>query len=1036
MPTQHIDYPFSGGVDEKTQSQLVEPGAALTVQNLRQLKNGSYQKRLGCAVLTTDLFGGGSAPVGKRLLGVGDERIYTDGLDLYKYGTTASAWKKALGYMPKLAVTDTPVAPLQYAVSAFASTYVNGYIVVTYSLPASAAATAEDAVFGAVIDVASGALVVGPVSVSGALAAGSPPKLTVVATGTRAVIVYSVDGAINANIYVTWIDTASSVTLGTGFSAPAAAITDANPVAGTANTFDACSLGGTNFAIAYTIPLVGTTGVRVRRFDSAITLLTTASLVSSVALGSSPSSVAVDANASEMFVAFGYNDTTSLRIVGLNAATLAVVNASTEVAVVSAAVVSAVSVLRTGTNAGFVIATGGTAGAVYSNAFTVPGGGGAAVPGTTHVGFNVGLHSKPFVLASRLYVGLTGRWDHFGAYAGVMADPYQTFIADMTQTLVDGTSGFSYYRVAGNVIPRTAKSGMGAATNILPCSVASISTTKVLMPVPALQNATSSSLNLVTMDSAGTNIWQSSVLGESMAIGGGPPSHYDGYRVAEIGFVQRPEVVSSVVAGAGTIPIGTYKYRAVYEQIDAKGQWHQSNVSDAHSVVLAGASYVTPTVRTLSVSNRANYNATLANLLNPVRIVLYRTYAGGSTYFRVMNSEVPNNPGAATQAMLRDEAVDTALGAPLYAQVEIPNAALVNVSPPPFSTMIAHSDRLFGAYGKTVWYTKQLTFGEGYAFCDNFQFDVETGGVITALASMDGALVVFKRDRIAFVDGSGPPDNGAGGDFSPPNFISADVGCIQPRSVVETPQGIMFQSLRGIEMLTRGRSLANYFGSRVEATLAANPVITSAVLDEAKGTVTFSCLPSEDSETGVFVTWDYVHNIWLPDLMIQSAGAKSSMMWGQRAGTVPARAWLRNTGGNLFVESTASYLDGGQYISGKIITPWLKMDGVEGYGRTMGCALLLESATACDVVVRLRLDYRSTVVQTRTFTAAEIAALRTPTELWMTFMTQKCSAFQLEMYDVTPSSGSVGTGQGPIWVGMRVEYKTKSGMNKASGLGR
>ncbi len=104
------------------------------------------------------------------------------------------------------------------------------------------------------------------------------------------------------------------------------------------------------------------------------------------------------------------------------------------------------------------------------------------------------------------------------------------------------------------------------------------------------------------------------------------------------------------------------------------------------------------------------------------------------------------------------------------------------------------------------------------------------------------------------------------------------------------------------------------------------------------------------------------------------------------------------------------------------------MSGLQGYGRTCGIALLMESKTPCDVLVTIRLDYQSAVVQTRRFTAAEIATLGTPPEMYVTFKVQKCSSFQVTLNDLSPTGGpAVGTGQGPKWVGLRVEYQQKKG---------
>ena len=57
------------------------------------------------------------------------------------------------------------------------------------------------------------------------------------------------------------------------------------------------------------------------------------------------------------------------------------------------------------------------------------------------------------------------------------------------------------------------------------------------------------------------------------------------------------------------------------------------------------------------------------------------------------------------------------------------------------------------------------------------------------------------------------------------------VGCIETRSVIQTAIGVFFQSIRGIELLTRSQEVF-WIGEPVRDTLDANPVVSSAVIDD------------------------------------------------------------------------------------------------------------------------------------------------------------------------------------------------------------
>ena len=79
---------------------------------------------------------------------------------------------------------------------------------------------------------------------------------------------------------------------------------------------------------------------------------------------------------------------------------------------------------------------------------------------------------------------------------------------------------------------------------------------------------------------------------------------------------------------------------------------------------------------------------------------------------------------------------------------------------------------------------------------------------------MDGRLVVFKRAVIQAITGAGPNDLGQGA-FNPPQAASTAIGTSIPGSVVAMPDGIMFQSSKGIWLLDRGLGLT-YVGAPVE----------------------------------------------------------------------------------------------------------------------------------------------------------------------------------------------------------------------------
>lgn len=1033
MPYQELDFPFSGGIDEKTQSQLVEPGSALVVSNLRQQKNGSYQKVFGNSALSVEAIAGGTIPVGKRLLGYKDELLQTDGLRLESFSPNTEAWRTPLGYAPQTQMSSISLLPIQSGLVGYDLAVSGRYCAITYVLFTGTPSVGAWGVFAAVIDLTNDMIVHGPVSVSGSVGGASPPSVNVLSLGSTFVLLYALTRSEGTNIWGTSIDTSTASTINTGWLTPNAFITDASDsglVSNRTNVFDACVTDSSTFAIVYNSSS-STSTVKVVRYTAGLLPINSTTVTSSSAFSPSTSvSIAGSVAENILWVATPFSEGSLVKVIGLDPTTLSVtLTQSTIISTVSASSFR-VSVCTTVSGGGMLCANGppgGPASVVYVCPFSNAGGAVVASASPLAI-WNTQVDTRPFFTQGRAYVGF-----RFQTSEG---DLDSIWIADLTATFAPDSGSPAYVRVIANPFPRLAQS-MSIWLNLGLCSPHVVLSGNEARFLSAKErNTEAASLELVSLDWSASNVAQPALLGDSLALSGGLPSYYDGSRCAEMGFLARPYILSNTVSGSGTDALA-YQYVAVYEHIDAKGQWHQSDISNpfvcSPQPTLGQTVHVV--VTNLPASNRSERSATFDYTPDQIRIVLYRTTgtAGdkGTVFFRVPGSETINDPFNATST-ISDSVPDSTLvpasgGIVLYTQPEVPNSAQPKVNPPPLTNLVQHANRLVGSTGNNVYFSGQHVDGEGPWFADLFQFPVGDADDITALASLDGALVVFKRDKIAYVDGDGPPDNGTGGDFSQPQFIAADVGCIEPRSLVILPAGAMFQSLRGIELLTRGRSLANYFGSPVEESLVSNPVITSATLDEIQSTVTFTCQPSEDATTGVQLIWDYVHQFWTKKTVEGNAAIKSVIMQGQDATTIPVKTWLRYDGA-IFQEG--NYLDNVTYVSSSVQMPWIKMAGLQGYGRTTGFVLLFDQKTPCDIRIDVEQDYRIGPTQTRLFVASEIAALRDPKQIYVTVVTQKCESVRFTITDLPPSDLAPGTGQGAIFIGARVEYQQKQRYNR------
>lgn len=191
---------------------------------------------------------------------------------------------------------------------------------------------------------------------------------------------------------------------------------------------------------------------------------------------------------------------------------------------------------------------------------------------------------------------------------------------------------------------------------------------------------------------------------------------------------------------------------------------------------------------------------------------------------------------------------------------------LDNVPPPACKAMCVHQGRLVigGADDPTVvWYSKELTPTESLSFHDTLTLSIEDGGAVTGLASVDGALIIFKRKEIFVVAGTMLDNTGGGPGLSTPLKLLHGIGCIDHRSVIETPVGIFFHSERTLELLKPDFSLEPV-GLKYE-TFPSFPTVTSVAHNPTAREVYFTTVEGSHNVAvynyamGGWMAWDTDH---------------------------------------------------------------------------------------------------------------------------------------------------------------------------------
>lgn len=648
----------------------------------------------------------------------------------------------------------------------------------------------------------------------------------------------------------------------------------------------------------------------------------------------------------------------------------------------------------------------------------VPCTAGGVVGSTTTLIRSVGLASKAFIMNSSSY------------FLSAYSSPYQP----------------TYYLMnsAGGVVSRIAYSnGGGYVTTGLPSvyvngTEASVgylikdliqSVNKDTNVAAGTQTAgiySQTGCNLVTFNFSANSLITSEI-GSNLNLTGGMLWSYDGYIASEQNFNYWPESVASVGSGSvvGSLSAQTYNYQATYEWTDNQGNAFRSAPSIPLTVVQSSGSVgLRISVPTLRLTYKT---------ANPVKIVLYRWSTGQQTYYQCTSIDSPLlNDTTVDSVTFTDAKSDAAI---LGNNIIYTNGGVIeDTCAPACNALALWQSRLWLVDAEDpnlLWYSKQVIESAPVEMSDLFTIFVAptTGaqgstGPITALSSMDDKLIVFKRNAIYMINGAGPDNTGANSQFSDPTFITATVGCMNQRSIVFTPNGLMFQSDKGIWLLSRDLS-TQYIGAPVEA--FNQYTVQSALNVPGTNQVRFTL------SNGQTLMYDYYFNQWGTFVNIP---AIFSTIY-QNAHT------YINSKGQAFQEAQNVYLDGSNPVLMSFVTSWFNLAGLQGFERAYFFYLLGSYISPHKISLQIAYDYNPAPTQADIISPDNYNGVygsdtlyggsnpyggNPAREQWRVFLErQKCQAFQITMTEIFDTSFGVQAGGGFTLSGLNLIVGSKGG---------
>lgn len=993
-----IHVPAGAAINESTRAEWVEFGtASLTNENVRQGQRQELRKRDGFSEpLSLERFNGTSSAFAYKVFADGDQTLrITNVGGLYQlegWDSLTGSWIPHRGYLPECTYRSIEL-PGMGAISALCDCAVTttGYVGMTWL---SRIASVGFYTFGAVINPTTGVIVSPPTQVGTLSSTSTDQDPLMVGVGPYLIALRRETGTGNVKAYT--LDTTDATTIAAGWVSMGNLVTDL----GAPNRFAVCSLPhGTDpkAAIVYTNNLGGTDQVSLAVFDETGVLDSTTIGTSSTAAGHVDVAGTADGT---LWVA--WNETTSVKVEGHDPNSLASVSSSVATVITTTGNATHVGIVDSpASGEGKVLATAGTSPVItYHRAWTTSAG--AVTPSTsTSTVYGLGVAASPFEYGGRYYVAVYSAGE-------ALASGTLTSVV-----LVDWTDDGSSFRPVANPYP-------GLAAN--PYTVKRHAITvgdKIYHPWPVARSAGGDGGVLVELDFASSARWIGARIGSTIHLGGGVTYYTDGARVAEDGFLFSPPKPSTSLAGTGLT--GDYRYVAVYEEIDAEGNWHQSGLSAPSAVATAADDTITVTTYPLVVSGRINPASTQASSL---RVAFYRTAEGGEPPYYRLATVANSTSGVVTYA---DAIADATLiaNAKLYSQPGVLGTAQDHRPPPGFVHVIDHLGLVVGMTEREIWSSGQPVYGEGTWFSPVFSTPFSGG---TALASQDGLVYAFTRRAVYAVPCEPPSDNGAQGGMGAPQLLAADVGCIEPRSVVVTSLGVFFQSERGIELLTRGRNV-EWAGEPVAVTLRSFPIIVSAKLDPLDSLVYFECVEAEaggrvDGD-GCTLVFDLTLQSWVSrDRRKDAAGTADAPAQDAaivRSGLNQYRyAWLGSDGA-LYIQDRTTSLDAGAWVGATWETADAKF-GLQQRQVSYGAMVQLERLSAAGLTIECAYDGGG-------YEDVHLWDEADTNEIQLEFRPKTTNQrVRFRVSDVEPAV--LGTGRGFAWIGLSLDFGMQQSMTR------
>lgn len=486
-------------------------------------------------------------------------------------------------------------------------------------------------------------------------------------------------------------------------------------------------------------------------------------------------------------------------------------------------------------------------------------------------------------------------------------------------------------------------------------------------------------------------------------VSGACPFFYDGTTMVEEGFHHYPEAPGVADSAAGSIPAGAYSWLSIFQWVDETGVRHRSASSVATAFTVGAGRRVNVTVGTLRMTERLASRGR-----GDAQILIFRTLLNApGVFYRIPNGVLtyqPNDPTVAS-FVIEDNSTDASISANEAIVIPDSGGPLDALPLPPLSHLTTHQERLVGVSSEAdeLAYSSQRPSNGTAVFSDTaFRLHVPSeGGPLVACASLDDKLLVFRRTKRYVIFGEGPNVLGNEGTYTDAQPQPDDVGCVDANSVVSTPAGVIFRSLKGYHLADRSLGI-QYVGADVEAYNAT--AVRRAVLVPTRNHVRFILTDGSvlvfNYEVGQWARWTGITYV-------------DACVWDDNVAMLKESGQI-NVETPLWFEDEAVAGVGGTPYTFSFDTAWLKVAGVAGFQRLQWVTLVGDGVTlkaggsTAPVSVSCLYDFDDNVavvdVVAGSVALSELSTYPAPVLLRHKPARQKCTAIKLRFSDTDGAS--------------------------------